>query len=215
MSESVVAGTTSSSRPPQFAHRACRRWPRARPSGSRRSTRGVARVGTWILIGADVFFFAALFFAFFYLRALNNNYSWLPAGTTHPTRGIGAIIVLLAIVAAALYWAGARASSTQRATARMFFWLALAGGRPLLRGPDLRVPEPRLRSPAGRRLSERVRRPEGRSGWSSSTGAHVLAGHARSRRPPRRGRDASGPSPPRRFGNFLVFLAGDRAWSPT
>src|SRR6202162_4107263 len=66
----------------------------------------LARVGTWIWIGADVFFFVAWFFAFFYLRALNNDYSWLHAGTTHPTRAIGAVIVLLAIASAGLYWAG-------------------------------------------------------------------------------------------------------------
>jgi heme/copper-type cytochrome/quinol oxidase subunit 3 len=88
----------------------------------------LARVGTRIWIVADVFFFAAWFFAFFYLRALNNNYDWLPPATTHPTRAIGAIIVLLAIVAAGLYWAGARAIVTQRATARLFLWLALASG---------------------------------------------------------------------------------------
>ena len=52
----------------------------------------LARVGMRILLGADVFFFAAFFFAFFYLRALNNDYAWLPEGTTHPTRAMGAII---------------------------------------------------------------------------------------------------------------------------
>ena len=88
----------------------------------------LARVGTRIWIVADVFFFAAWFFAFFYLRALNNDYSWLPPGTTHPTRGIGAIILLLVIVSAGLYWAGARALVTQPATARLFFWLALVAG---------------------------------------------------------------------------------------
>jgi heme/copper-type cytochrome/quinol oxidase subunit 3 len=88
----------------------------------------LARVGTWIWIVADVFFFAAWFFAFFYLRALNNDYSWLPAGATHPTRAIGALIVLLAIASAGLYWAGARTVVAQRATARLFFWLALIAG---------------------------------------------------------------------------------------
>lgn len=88
----------------------------------------LARVGTRIFIGADVFFFVAWFFAFFYLRALNNNHDWLPAGTTHPTRGIGAIIVLLVVISAALYWAGARVVVAQPATARLFFWLALGAG---------------------------------------------------------------------------------------
>jgi heme/copper-type cytochrome/quinol oxidase subunit 3 len=88
----------------------------------------LARVGTRIWIVADVFFFAAWFFAFFYLRALNNNHDWLPPGTTHPTRAIGALIVALVVASAGLYWAGARAVVAQPATARMFFWLALIAG---------------------------------------------------------------------------------------
>lgn len=88
----------------------------------------LARVGTRIWIVADVFFFAAWFFAFFYLRALNNNYYWLPAGTTHPTRAIGAIIVLLAVLSAGYYWAGARAVAARPASARTFLWLALISG---------------------------------------------------------------------------------------
>src|ERR1700680_5322940 len=69
----------------------------------------VTRIGMRIFLGADVFFFAAFFFAFFYLRALNNDYAWLPPGTTHPTRAIGAIIVLLLVLCAAFYMLGARA----------------------------------------------------------------------------------------------------------
>lgn len=88
----------------------------------------LARVGTWIWIGADVFFFVAWFFAFFYLRALNNDNSWLPPGTTHPTRAIGALIVLLVVISAGLFWVGARSLVAKPATARMMFWLALAAG---------------------------------------------------------------------------------------
>jgi heme/copper-type cytochrome/quinol oxidase subunit 3 len=88
----------------------------------------LARVGTWIWIGADVLFFAAWFFAFFYLRALNNNYHWLGEGVTHPTRAIGAAIVVLVAISAGLYWVGARAVANQPATGRALFWLALAAG---------------------------------------------------------------------------------------
>jgi heme/copper-type cytochrome/quinol oxidase subunit 3 len=88
----------------------------------------LARVGMRIWIGADVFFFVAWFFAFFYLRALNNDNSWLPAGTTHPTRGIGFVIMALVVISAGLYWAGARVIVAQPATARMFLWLALVAG---------------------------------------------------------------------------------------
>ncbi len=88
----------------------------------------VTRVGMRILMGADVFFFAAFFFAFFYLRAMNNNYAWLPPATTHPTRFIGAMIVVLLAVCAILYILGARAAASAPATARLLFWLALLAG---------------------------------------------------------------------------------------
>lgn len=88
----------------------------------------LTRVGMRILLGADVFFFAAFFFAFFYLRSLNNDNSWLPPGTTHPTRAIGALIVLLLVVSAALYVLGARWVARSHSTARVLFWLALVAG---------------------------------------------------------------------------------------
>jgi heme/copper-type cytochrome/quinol oxidase subunit 3 len=79
-------------------------------------------------IGADVLFFTAWFFAFFYLRALNNDYHWLPEGVTHPTLAIGAAIVAFAAISAGLYWVGARAVARQPATGRALFWLALVAG---------------------------------------------------------------------------------------
>ena len=88
----------------------------------------VARVGMRIFLGADVFFFAAFLFAFFYLRGMNNNYAWLPAGTTHPTRAIGALIVLLLVLCAACYVLGARTVAKTPADSRFLFWLALASG---------------------------------------------------------------------------------------
>jgi heme/copper-type cytochrome/quinol oxidase subunit 3 len=84
----------------------------------------VTRTGMWIFVGADAFFFAAFFFAFFYLRSMNNNYSWLPAGTTHPTREIGALIVALAILVALFYMGAMRSVSMTRT----MLWLALAAG---------------------------------------------------------------------------------------
>lgn len=84
----------------------------------------LTRLGIWIFLIADLFFFAAFFFAFFYLRAMNNNYQWLPAGTTHPTRGIGALIVVLMIVTALLYLAVTRSATAGRG----LLWLAFAAG---------------------------------------------------------------------------------------
>jgi heme/copper-type cytochrome/quinol oxidase subunit 3 len=88
----------------------------------------VTRVGMMMLLGADVFFFAAYFFAFFYLRSMNNDYSWLPPATTHPTRFIGALIVVLLAACAFLYVLGARGVAKAPATARALFWLALLAG---------------------------------------------------------------------------------------
>jgi heme/copper-type cytochrome/quinol oxidase subunit 3 len=84
----------------------------------------LTRVGMRMLLVADLFFFAAFFFAFFYLRSMNNDNSWLPPGTTHPTRAIGALIVGLAIITAILYLAAMRNAGM----ARTLLWLALAAG---------------------------------------------------------------------------------------
>jgi heme/copper-type cytochrome/quinol oxidase subunit 3 len=88
----------------------------------------LARVGTRIWIGADVFFFIAWFFAFFYLRALNNNHDWTPSGVGHPNRAVGAAILVLVLLSAGLYWMGSRRIVAQRATARLLLWLALLAG---------------------------------------------------------------------------------------
>lgn len=88
----------------------------------------LARVGTWIWIGADVLFFSAWFFAFFYLEDLNNNHSWMAEGVIQPHRGIGAAIVLLAVLSASLYWVGADSVTSHRPTGRALLWWALAAG---------------------------------------------------------------------------------------
>ena len=82
----------------------------------------------WIWMGADALFFAAWFFAFFFLRALNNNADWMGEGVIPPHRGIGAAIVLLVVISTALYWVGASAVTNQRSTGRALLWLALAAG---------------------------------------------------------------------------------------
>src|SRR6202158_3368107 len=129
MSERTGAGThVVEPVPPPFAHRGMPTLTARSPEWEPEVDARLARVGTRIWIVADVFFFAAWFFAFFYLRALNNNYDWLPPGTTHPTRAIGAVIVAFAVALAALVWFGARAVDTQPAAARLLFWLALAAG---------------------------------------------------------------------------------------
>ncbi|HZK73445.1 MAG TPA: hypothetical protein VFD88_05545 [Clostridia bacterium] len=88
----------------------------------------VARVGMWLWIGADVLFFLAWFFAFFYLRALNNNHDWMSVWVVHPRRYMGGIILLLMAISAGAYWLGASAFTNRRSNGRMLLWLALAAG---------------------------------------------------------------------------------------
>lgn len=84
----------------------------------------VTKTGMRIFMGADAFFFFAFFFAFFYLRAMNNDNSWLPHGTPTPSRVIGALIVGLAILIAVFSMLALRGVSISRA----MLWLALAAG---------------------------------------------------------------------------------------
>ena len=88
----------------------------------------VSSTGMWIFIGANAMLFVAFFFAFFYLRALNNGNDWMPAWVVHPRRYIGGIIVLPLVASAALVVLGARAAGKSSSTARMFLWLALVAG---------------------------------------------------------------------------------------
>lgn len=88
----------------------------------------LARIGTWMWIGADALFFVAWFFAFFYLRALNNNHDFHTIWVVHPRRYMGGIIVLLIAATAGLFWLGARAVASRRANGRTLLWLALAAG---------------------------------------------------------------------------------------
>ena len=73
-------------------------------------TRLVA-VGTWLFLGAEIFFFAAWWFAFFYLRALNNDQAWKAQGIGAPSKGYGAVVLVLALLTAGAYWVGSRTPS--------------------------------------------------------------------------------------------------------
>jgi heme/copper-type cytochrome/quinol oxidase subunit 3 len=88
----------------------------------------VTRIGVRIFMGADALFFTAFFFAFFYLKALNNDQSWMSQWIFHPRRYIGGIIVVLLVVCAGLVVLGARTVARAPATARLLFWLALLAG---------------------------------------------------------------------------------------
>ncbi len=60
-------------------------------------------VGVWLFLAADVFFFAGWWFAFFYLRALNNNNAWIIQGLTRPNRAYGLVVLLLAVASAVIF----------------------------------------------------------------------------------------------------------------
>jgi heme/copper-type cytochrome/quinol oxidase subunit 3 len=73
-------------------------------------TRLVA-IGTWLFLGAEIFFFAAWWFAFFYLRAVNNNQAWKAQGVGPPSKGYGAAVLALAVLTAITYFLGSRQAS--------------------------------------------------------------------------------------------------------
>jgi len=68
-------------------------------------------IGTWLFLGAEIFFFAAWWFAFFYLRAINNNQAWKVQGVGPPSKGFGAVVVVLAVLTALSYFVGSRQPS--------------------------------------------------------------------------------------------------------
>jgi heme/copper-type cytochrome/quinol oxidase subunit 3 len=81
----------------------------------------VVSVGIWLFLAADAFFFAGWYFAFFYLRALNNNQAWIIDGLTRPNRGYGTVVMLLVVLSAASYYVASRAAGTKSMT-----WAVLA-----------------------------------------------------------------------------------------
>ena len=70
-------------------------------------TRLVA-IGTWLFLAAEIFFFVAWWFAFFYLRALNNDQAWKAQGVGAPSKGYGAVVLVLALLTAGAYFLGSR-----------------------------------------------------------------------------------------------------------
>lgn len=65
-------------------------------------------VGVWLFLAADLFFFVAWWFAFLYLRALNNNQVFVAQGVGPPSKGYGAVVLGLAVLAALTYAVGSR-----------------------------------------------------------------------------------------------------------
>ena len=71
--------------------------------------RRTVEVGVWLWLAADTFFFAAWWFSFFYLKALNNDQAWRPSGVGPPSLGFGLVVLLLVVIMAIGYWLASRA----------------------------------------------------------------------------------------------------------
>jgi heme/copper-type cytochrome/quinol oxidase subunit 3 len=68
----------------------------------------IASVGMWLFLAANAFYYAAWYFAFFYLKALNNNAAWVTKGLTMPSRAYGTVVLVLALVSAAAWITASR-----------------------------------------------------------------------------------------------------------
>ncbi|HEX8754202.1 MAG TPA: cytochrome c oxidase subunit 3 [Solirubrobacterales bacterium] len=81
----------------------------------------IDRVGFALLGGATVMFFLGFVFAYFYLRSLNTNGLWRPAGVEPPT-AYGLVIVASLVLSALVFGWGAR--DAERGGGR---WVAASG----------------------------------------------------------------------------------------
>jgi heme/copper-type cytochrome/quinol oxidase subunit 3 len=89
----------------------------------------IASVGVRLIVAADVFFFAAWWFAFLYLRALNNNGAWMAPGIARPNGAVGVGVLVLVLASAGSYYLASRSgpqSPTWRALALLSLVLGLA-----------------------------------------------------------------------------------------
>lgn len=69
----------------------------------------VLSTGMWLWLAADTFFFAAWWFSFFYLKALNNDQAWRPQGVDAPSLGFGLVVLAFVILMAVSFWMASRA----------------------------------------------------------------------------------------------------------
>ncbi len=93
-----------------------------------RAQEGALWTGSRLLIGIFAFAFAALAFAYFYLRSANNEDLWRPGGITAPT-GIGAAIFAVTVASALLVQFGERRFRINETLDwQVAGWTAVAGG---------------------------------------------------------------------------------------
>ena len=93
-----------------------------------RAQEGAIWTGGRLLIGIWAFAFAALAFAYFYLRSANNQDLWRPGGITAPT-GVGAAIFAITLASALLVNFGERRfRNNEGLDWQVAGWLAVVGG---------------------------------------------------------------------------------------
>jgi heme/copper-type cytochrome/quinol oxidase subunit 3 len=93
-----------------------------------RAQEGALWTGSRLLIGIFAFGFAALAFAYFYLRSANNEDLWRPGGITAPT-AIGAAIFAVTVTSALLVQLGERRFRINETLDwQVAGWTAVAGG---------------------------------------------------------------------------------------
>jgi heme/copper-type cytochrome/quinol oxidase subunit 3 len=93
-----------------------------------RAQEGALWTGSRLLIGIVAFAFAALAFAYFYLRSANNEDLWRPGGITAPT-AIGAAIFAVTVASALLIQFGERRFRINETLDwQVAGWTAVAGG---------------------------------------------------------------------------------------
>jgi heme/copper-type cytochrome/quinol oxidase subunit 3 len=91
-------------------------------------------VGSWLFVGALLFWYASWWFAFFYLKAFNNNSAW-KASSLHvqpPNRAYGTVVIALVILGAIAWFFGSQTIGVRGGLFRLLgpvaFILVAAGG---------------------------------------------------------------------------------------
>jgi heme/copper-type cytochrome/quinol oxidase subunit 3 len=93
-----------------------------------RAQEGALWTGGKLIIGIWTFAFAALAFAYFYLRSANNENLWRPRGITAPT-AVGAAIFAISVASALLIQYGERRfRANETLDWQVAGWTAVAGG---------------------------------------------------------------------------------------
>jgi heme/copper-type cytochrome/quinol oxidase subunit 3 len=93
-----------------------------------RAQEGALWTGGRLLIGIWAFAFAALAFAYFYLRSANNEDLWRPGGTTAPTAA-GAAIFAVTVASALIVMYGERQfRNNETLNWQVAGWTAVSGG---------------------------------------------------------------------------------------